>query len=55
MDIESRTKIRREKEEEECCNNFKLCTCIILCLIATFYLISSICVFIYVFYIEDNR
>jgi hypothetical protein len=54
-DLESQTKKRYKKEEEECCNNCKLCTCLILCAIAGFYLISIICVVIYVFYIEDKK
>ena len=35
-DLESQTKKRYKKEEEDCCNNCKLCTCLILCAIAAF-------------------
>jgi hypothetical protein len=54
-DLESQTKKRYKKEEEECCNNCKLCICLILCFIAAFYLVSIICVIIYVFCIEDKN
>ena len=54
-DLESQTKKRYKKEEEECCNNCKLCTCLIMCFLGLFYIISLICVFIYVFYIEDKK
>ena len=54
-DLEAQTKKRHKKEEEDCCNNCKLCICLILCFIGLFYLISLICVFIYVFYIEDKN
>ena len=54
-DLESQTKKRYKKEEEECCNNCKLCICLILCAIAVFYLVSIICVVIYVFILSDKK
>ena len=54
-DLESQTKKRYKKEEEECCNNCKLWICLILCSIAAFYLVSIICVVIYVFILSDKK
>ena len=52
-DIELHKK-RHKKEEEDCCNNCKLCTCAILCFIAIFYLVSFIVILIWVFYADDK-
>jgi len=49
-----RQKEIHKKEEEDCCNNCKLCTCAILCLLGIFYLVSFIVILIWVFYVDDK-
>jgi len=52
MDIEKQTQLRQthKKEEEDCCNNCKLYTCIIICTLGVFYIVSLICLFVWVYY-----